>query len=107
MTIVAVKTVRGSYVHSWSVELITSSLVLSAGYVEEVYVQDLLKESLRMKEFEHLNVMGLIGVCLNASHSPCIVLPFMANGNLLSYLKNNREDLVISSEAADDDVCIN
>ena len=49
-----------------------------------------------MKEFQHPNVMNLLGVCLDAGSAPYLILPYMENGNLLSYLKNNRDNLTLS-----------
>ena len=49
-----------------------------------------------MKEFQHPNVMNLLGVCLDAGPAPYLILPYMAHGNLLSYLKNNRDKLTLS-----------
>ena len=43
-----------------------------------------------MKDFQHRNVMGMLGVCLDAGPVPYLVLPYMPNGDLLSYLKANR-----------------
>ena len=63
-----------------------------------------MKESLQMKDFQHRNVMGLLGVCLDAGPAPYLVLPYMANGDLLSYLKANREQLVLSAEAKENEV---
>ena len=57
-----------------------------------------------MKQFQHPNVMGLVGVCLDAGPAPYIVLPFMANGNLLSYLKHRRSTLLIAKEAEEEEV---
>ena len=48
-----------------------------------------------MQEFDHPHVMSLIGVCLDAGPGVSIVMPFMANGNLLDYLKKERSNLVI------------
>ena len=48
-----------------------------------------------MKQFNHPNVISLIGVCIDAGPAPYIVMPFMANGSLLSYLKKNRHELVL------------
>ena len=59
-----------------------------------------------MKDFQHQNVMGLLGVCLDAGPAPYLVLPYMANGDLLSHLKANRRTLVLSDEAHDDEVLI-
>ena len=46
-----------------------------------------------MKKFNHPNVLPIIGVCLGSDHEkglPFMVLPFMANGDLKSYLKSHR-----------------
>ena len=55
-----------------------------------------LEESLKMKELCHPNVMNLLGVCLDAGPTPYIVLPFMENGDLLSYIKKHRESLLVT-----------
>ena len=48
-----------------------------------------------MHEFEHPNVLKLTGVCLDGGPAPYIIMPFMANGSLLSYLKEERSKLVL------------
>ena len=57
-----------------------------------------------MSKFDHPNVLTLKGVCLDGGPAPYIIMPFMANGNLLTYLKNNRTNLVISSGSENDEV---
>lgn len=49
-----------------------------------------LKEALRMKDFNHPNVLGLIGVSFdnNNATDPMIIVPYMANGDLLEYIRN-------------------
>ena len=64
-------------------------------------VRDMLKECSRMSTFDHVNILTLKGVCLDGGPAPYIIMPFMANGSLLGYLKKNRSSLVISSEDAD------
>jgi len=59
-----------------------------------------------MKAFDHPNVLKLIGVCLDGGPAPYIIMPFMINGNLLSYLRENRESLV-TNEIPMDRVCVN
>ena len=49
-----------------------------------------------MKELCHPHVMNLLGVCLDAGPTPYIVLPFMENGDLLSYIKKHRESLLVT-----------
>ena len=50
-----------------------------------------------MKELSHPNVMNLMGVCIDAGPTPYIVLPYMANGDLLSYIRKQRNSLLVSS----------
>ena len=58
-----------------------------------------------MQKFDHPNVMKLIGVCMGpsekdsgASSGPCIVMPFMAKGSLLDYLRKQADNLFVASE---------
>ena len=54
-------------------------------------LQSFLNESLLMKEFDHPNIVGLLGVCFDTPDGyPYLILPFMGNGNIQDYLKNNR-----------------
>ena len=55
-----------------------------------------------MHEFEHKHVVTLRGVCLDGGPAPYIIMPFMANGSLLAYLKKNRETLIVSSKEQDE-----
>ena len=65
-------------------------------------IKDLVKESRTMKTFDHPNVMRLIGVCIDAGDAPYLVMPFMANGSLLAYLKKERPNLRIADNAANE-----
>ena len=62
-----------------------------------------MEESVKMKQFNHPNVMNLIGVCIDGGPAPYIVMPFMANGSLLSYLRKERPNLLLD-ETADEDL---
>ncbi|MEE6491256.1 hypothetical protein FKM82_016150 [Ascaphus truei] len=58
-------------------------------------MEDFLSEAVCMKEFDHLNVMRLIGVCLQNTEnegypSPVVILPFMKHGDLHSFLLYSR-----------------
>ena len=48
-----------------------------------------------MKAFNHPNVLPLLGVCVDCNDNDVfkIILPFMANGDLRSFLKSNRVEL--------------
>ncbi len=56
-----------------------------------------------MAEFDHNNVLSLTGVCLDGGPAPYIVMPFMFNGSLLSYLTKNRESLHFPPDAVDEE----
>ena len=80
-------------------------MLLSLSYTEAFSakdITDLIEESLKMKAFEHKNVLGLIGVCIDAGTAPYLVMPYMLNGSLLSYLRKERPKLTIVEGAADD-----
>ena len=56
---------------------------------------------MKMHQFDHPNVMQLIGVCLAPSdqgNGPCIVMPFMAKGSLLDHLRKEADNLFVESE---------
>ena len=45
-----------------------------------------------MLSFKHPNVMSLIGLCLDEG-TPLLIMPFMAKGSVLEYVRHNREIL--------------
>ena len=54
-------------------------------------MESFLSEAIVMKDFSHPNVLGLLGVVFDTPDgTPHLVLPFMENGNLKSYLKSKR-----------------
>ena len=55
-----------------------------------------------MKDFKHRHIMPLFGVCLDSGVG--VVMPYMANGSVLNYLKEKRESLLLSDEAEIDQV---
>ena len=79
-------------------ELVTYTVI---GFVDQSNVDDLLKECIRMSEFDHPNVLTLTGVCLDGGPAPYIIMPFMENGSLLSYLIKERESLVLEPGATE------
>ena len=60
-----------------------------------------------MKNLHHPNVMSLIGVCLDAGPGMSIVMPFMANGSLLEYLKKERDKIYLPDTSELEDVSEN
>lgn len=66
----------------------TASII---GFFDDSAVSTIVDEILKMKDLSHPNILTLMGVALDTRHSPCLVMPFMANGSLCLYLR--REDV--------------
>ena len=81
-------------------KLLGSSILL--GFFDQNEINKIMEESVKMKQFNHPNVMNLIGVCINAGPAPYIVMPFMANGSLLSYLRKERSNLILDKTTDED-----
>ena len=77
-------------------------MIFPAGDFDQLDVDKFVEESLKMSRFKHAHVMGLIGVCLDAGSAPYIVMPYMANGSLLKYLRRER-NVIIPSDSKDED----
>ena len=63
-----------------------------------------VQESLKMSRFSHPHVMSLTGVCLDAGSAPYIIMPYMANGSLIKYLKRNRGNIILLEDPDEDEV---
>ncbi|XP_041350016.1 hepatocyte growth factor receptor-like [Gigantopelta aegis] len=61
----------------------------------EIELQAFLQEALIMKDFHHLNVLELIGICLGLDSMPLVVLPFMKHGDLLTYIRDEKNNPTI------------
>lgn len=61
-------------------------------------LKKMIEEINKMENLHHPNVMPLIGVCLDAGNGMSIIMPFMANGSLLDYLKKERANLYLKSD---------
>lgn len=67
-------------------------------------VETATEEIIKMSRFDHPNVMALIGVCVapseqgSSSVGPSIVMPFMAKGSLLDYLRKEANNLMGANE---------
>ena len=79
-------------------------LHISTGDFEQVEVDRFVEESLKMSRFKHAHIIDLIGVCLNAGSAPYIIMPYMANGSLLNYLKRERKKIVLPEGTHEDEV---
>lgn len=48
-----------------------------------------LQEGLMMKDFHHHHVLTLIGVSIDEDGFPMVIIPYMAKGDLLSFIRND------------------
>jgi serine/threonine protein kinase len=48
-----------------------------------------------MKKFDHINVLQLRGISFDEDDMPLILLPFMAGGDLLSHIRDEKNRLTI------------
>jgi serine/threonine protein kinase len=67
-------------------------------------VAKMLAEIAKMEDLRHPNVISLIGVHLDIRLGLSIVMPFMANGSLLEYLKRERSSIYLDDSADVDTV---
>ena len=93
---VAVKTLKGK--EFYVIFHMCSPIIIFTGLFSANDLNSLVEESLKMLNFNHLNVMKLIGVCIDIRDTPYIVMPFMSHGSLHSYLRKNREDLDVTED---------
>ncbi|XP_077991825.1 hepatocyte growth factor receptor-like [Glandiceps talaboti] len=56
-----------------------------------------LEEGILMKDFNHINVLSLIGVCIDETSNPLIVLPYMKNGDLKSHVSDSKRVLMVAN----------
>ncbi|CAG2173532.1 unnamed protein product [Oppiella nova] len=59
----------------------------------EVNVDALINEAISIRDFNHKNILSLVGVTFDDTEMPIILLPFMENGDLLTYLRNGNNNL--------------
>ena len=57
-------------------------------------IEKFLEEALLLAHLCHANVLCTLGICISQADKPQVVLPYMANGDLKSLIRN--ENLVSS-----------
>jgi serine/threonine protein kinase len=55
---------------------------------ENDMVELFLREALMMRGFDHPHVLSLIGITMDTDRSPLVVLPYMENGDLRTYISS-------------------
>ena len=63
-------------------------------------MEKLTNEIDTMISFDHPNVMPVIGVSVDRD-IPFLIMPFMANGSVLEYVRHHEEELLYTSEATE------
>ena len=51
-------------------------------------VTSFLEEAVVMKDFNHSNVLSLLGVAIKDNKQPFVILPYMEHGDLKSYISS-------------------
>ena len=94
----------GLCVFSFAGKYLRSCMIYNTltGETSDSQMSQMLEESVKMKDLNHPNILGLIGICIERGTAPYIVMPFMANGSLLAYLKQERNSLTIAIGAEQD-----
>ena len=93
---------------NWPIYQPVACIVLRFSILVLTHASDkekLLKEVTTMLSFDHPNVMSLIGVCFDGE-MPLIIMPYMSNGSVLGYVKQNLRKLLLDSEGNEEEVCI-
>lgn len=76
-------------------------MLICLGDFYQKEVNNFVEESLKMSRFRHSHIMSLIGVCVDTGSAPFIIMPYMANGSLLKYLRKERDNLVVTDDDED------
>lgn len=80
---------------------------MHAGHFEQTEIDKIMEESLKMKHFDHQNILSLIGVCTEARPAPYIVMPYMPNGSLLEFLRKERANLLLKDSTDVEEYTVN
>ena len=89
--LVAVKTANGIKLIVQETEC---SIIISLALFLTSDFETLAKEVCTVLSFKHVNVLSLIGVCIDGE-TPLLIMPFMSNGSVLDYVRNHRNKLLI------------
>ena len=96
---VAIKTCKGIYMTKY---FLNQCYILIAFYTLALSLahdkEKLLNEVTTMLSFSHPNVMSLIGMCFDGD-MPMVIMPYMSNGSVLGYVKQNVRELLIHRES--------
>ncbi len=63
---------------------------MGSGNIDVKKVEEFLSEATIMQDFQHENVLTLLAVAIK-DNLPFVILPFMANGDLRTYVSNTHK----------------
>ena len=92
---VAMKSVLGK-VHFICTNVLLAHILPVPDVMNRWEVNNFVREGLQMRQFDHPNVMKLLGICWSDDPSspyhrfPLIILPYMELGDLKAYLRKRR-----------------
>ena len=74
----------------------------NTGFIVGMFTKKISSQS-KKKHLKCLNfnVLWLIGGCLDAGPAPLIIMPYLNNGSLLSYLKKERANMTLKAKCVD------
>ena len=81
-------------------------MCIPIGLFSPIELKSLVEESLLMSTLNNPNVMMLIGVCIDSHETPYLVMPYMTRGNLLTFLRKNREELMVNDNEENKEMVI-
>ena len=83
--------------------IIYIALYISTALFSTCDLETLAKEVSTMLSFKHKHVMSLVGVCIDGD-MPLLIMPFMSNGSVLDYVKNHKDNLLITGKNLEEEV---
>ncbi|ESO85164.1 hypothetical protein LOTGIDRAFT_130764, partial [Lottia gigantea] len=87
---------EGTLLEEDDIELKVAVKTLQDTDAGEINLKEFVEEALLMKDFEHPNVLKLIGITLSKDSSPLVILPFMGNGDLLKYVSDEEKEISLN-----------
>ena len=57
--------------------------------IQNTVIEQFLEEIVIMKQFNHPNVLSLIGISVH-NNKPCALLPYMSNRDMKTFLQKNQ-----------------
>ena len=95
---VAIKTLKGYTLNEVSMH-VCIHFHTTCTDVTMVKAKEFIQECITAKQFSHPNVLGLIGVSVITEEAiPLMVLPYMHNGDVRSFVKSKRGDTIELTE---------